>query len=317
MRKQTDYIRIGPWTLKKLICLRKYLYAYTKIIPRYFRRYCYIDTNAGPGVNKVTIKGVEREVNGSPLIALKTQPRFTEYVFIEKKREYADSLRKRVEELTGVKAQEIIEHVWEIKDKATRIRIVHGDCNSYAQQVISWIPPRAHCFVFIDPSGLEIDWETVKSFAEIKRVELLLNFQISGIWRCVWQEKSTERVNRCLGTPIWADIKLMNEQGIISSREAQERIVELRLEQLKTYRFIHMPTMPVDNLRGRLLYVLIFSTRNDTAGKIMRGIMDSLKRWRGRVSEDMAAIALGVQTTLEEYSEPRQLTLERYFGRVK
>jgi three-Cys-motif partner protein len=313
VKRSTEYISAGPWTLKKLICLKKYLYAYTKIIPRHFKHYYYIDTNAGPGVNKIKVRGDEYVVDGSPLIAIKTRPHFTDYVFVEKKAEYALALKQNVERVLNVEVKEIIEHVWEVRGENMRIRIVQGDCNFYAKQILSWIPLYAHCFVFIDPSGLEVSWETVKTFGERKRSELLVNFQLSGIWRCIWQRKSIGKVDKCLGTNEWRKIKQMNEKGRLSSREAQDKILELYVNQLRQCGFIHFPTMPVENLRGRLLYTMVFSTRNDTAGKIMYDIMNGLKKWRGKFSKDMVAIALGKQTTLETFCEKGlQLTLQHF-----
>ncbi|MBU2220153.1 three-Cys-motif partner protein TcmP [Patescibacteria group bacterium] len=77
--------KIGRWSEDKLLLLKKYLEAYTKIMKNrdWCKGYYYIDAFAGTG--KPQAKDEERFIDGSPRCALTIQNPFTGYFFIEKK----------------------------------------------------------------------------------------------------------------------------------------------------------------------------------------------------------------------------------------
>lgn len=75
-----EYDEIGIWSEVKLAIIKEYAAAYAKILDAKRRqsipdlRWLYIDAFAGPGVHLSKTTG--DIVDGSPLIALKTIPRF-------------------------------------------------------------------------------------------------------------------------------------------------------------------------------------------------------------------------------------------------
>lgn len=76
-----EYDVIGPWTEVKLEILREYAAPYSRILTANGFQHHYIDGFAGPGshVSRTTGEPVE----GSPLNALRTEPPFREYHFID------------------------------------------------------------------------------------------------------------------------------------------------------------------------------------------------------------------------------------------
>lgn len=88
----------GDWTAEKLERVRKYLVAYASIMRNQGFRFAYIDAFAGTGYNTPRAKKEEGAslfpeladddavgfLDGSARIALKVEPRFTKYIFIEK-----------------------------------------------------------------------------------------------------------------------------------------------------------------------------------------------------------------------------------------
>ncbi|HWB85601.1 MAG TPA: three-Cys-motif partner protein TcmP [Bryobacteraceae bacterium] len=82
-----DYDEIGIWSEVKLAIIKEYASAYSVIMEKQRRerirslRWIYIDAYAGPGYHLSKTSG--EMVEGSPLIALKTKPRFHEYHFID------------------------------------------------------------------------------------------------------------------------------------------------------------------------------------------------------------------------------------------
>jgi len=73
----------GDWTLIKLGILGEYLRAFTTALKNQPFRLVYIDAFAGTGRCKVNTSSGEREVDGSARIALRVNPPFDQFVFIE------------------------------------------------------------------------------------------------------------------------------------------------------------------------------------------------------------------------------------------
>jgi three-Cys-motif partner protein len=92
MDEQFDLV--GYWTEIKLSILREYAKAYAKILSRQgaIRYYAYIDAFAGMGT--VKLKDTGEEINGSPLMALKLQPKFSHYHLVEMSAQRAERLRQ-------------------------------------------------------------------------------------------------------------------------------------------------------------------------------------------------------------------------------
>jgi len=93
-----EYDEIGIWSEVKLAIIKKYASAYAKIMEAQRRekiqslRWIYIDAYAGPGYHFSKTSG--ERVDGSPLIALKTNPPFFEYHFIDTDERRAEQLRE-------------------------------------------------------------------------------------------------------------------------------------------------------------------------------------------------------------------------------
>src|SRR5260370_4491985 len=96
-----EYDEIGIWSEVKLGIIKQCAAAYARILDSTRRekitslRWHYIDAFAGPGVH--LSKTTREIVDGSPLIALKTNPPFSKYHFID-----ADPARaKQLREIAG------------------------------------------------------------------------------------------------------------------------------------------------------------------------------------------------------------------------
>ena len=183
---------IGKWSLEKLELLRKYLAGYVRVLTKqtWCRGYEYIDAFAGTGKPKT--KDEQKYVDGSPRIALGLRPSFTQYHFIEQ----ADWRVKKLEKLRG-----------EFPDHG--IAIYHGDCNKILREQI--LPQlsfssKKRAIAFVDPFGMQFEWETVQYLAQTKTVEVLLNFPVMAIHRGVLRKHpemiskaSRERLDRFWG----------------------------------------------------------------------------------------------------------------------
>jgi len=129
--------------------------------------YHYIDAFAGSG--RETDPETQKYIEGSPLRALRTNPPFDGYWFIEISPSRVDQLRSLKQEFPR-----------------KRIEIIQGDANDVlSRRIISEITYNLfqRGLIFLDPYGLDIKWETVVSLARAKAFDVFINFSLAGVIR--------------------------------------------------------------------------------------------------------------------------------------
>jgi three-Cys-motif partner protein len=201
----------GDWTTAKLEILKGYLTSYTTALKAKPFRKAYIDAFAGTGYRDACSEDTEnlslllpenaveesqKLLDGSARIALKTDPRFDKYIFVE-------SSENRCAALDELKI--------EFPDRAADIEVRQGDANQEIQDLCQkdWSSHRA--VLFLDPYGLQVDWTTIEAVAATKAIDLWLLFPLGiGVNRLLKKSgdipKSWEmRLNALLGTEDWYD----------------------------------------------------------------------------------------------------------------
>ena len=181
----------GGWTEQKLQILDHYLAAYCKIFranPRakHFDT-IYVDAFAGTGLiqhRKKAGRGEElfaefaesetvQFLRGSATRAL--QHPFTRYIFIEKS-------QARIADLEKLKAD---------SSRKEQIAIRKGDANSklisLVQSLIGW---KCRAVVFLDPYGMQVDWETIRTLGATDGVDLWFLFPLGQAVMRLLQRKS-------------------------------------------------------------------------------------------------------------------------------
>jgi len=195
-----EYDEIGIWSEVKLEIIKEYASAYSKIMEAWrrdkFKRlsWIYIDGYAGPGYH--VSKATGERVEGSPLIALKTQPPFHEYHFIDTEAARARQLRK----LAGDR-----------KD----VYIYTEDCNTV---LLRDVFPRAkrsdwrRALCLLDPYNIDLKWEVIEAAGKSESIETFLNFMVMDINRNAMRkrmEKSiqskVDQLTRLVGDESWKD----------------------------------------------------------------------------------------------------------------
>jgi three-Cys-motif partner protein len=209
----------GDWTTTKLDVLAKYLASYTTALKdkpskeRPFRK-GYIDAFAGSGYRSARHDDARGEssqalllpdlaeeepqelLDGSARLALKTEPRFDRYVFIERSAE-------RCAQLEALKTT--FPHL------AKDIQIRRGEANAEIQDLCNkdWRSHRA--VLFLDPYGMQVEWRTIEAIAETKAIDLWLLFPLGvGVNRLLAKsgeipESWRRRLNLLLGNETWHD----------------------------------------------------------------------------------------------------------------
>jgi three-Cys-motif partner protein len=278
----------GDWTKEKLERVRKYLSAYTTIMSRQPFRFAYIDAFAGTGYRtKKKTEGTEELpfpdldsfLDGSARIALQVEPRFTRYIFVEKSESRFAELQKLKEEFPHLQND---------------IILVNTDANSYLQDLClnySWKANRA--VLFLDPFGLEVDWDTIVAVANTKAIDLWYLFPLgvavnrmltkSGQIRADWRK----RLNSLFGDEGWYDVfyRTIKTPGLFGEEEMIEKIGGFSLisqyfvRRLKTvFAGVADNPLPLLNSHNNPLYLLCFASGNPKGAKIAIKIAQDILR---------------------------------------
>ena len=162
-----EYDIIGFWTELKHSIIKEYASVYSAILTKKEFHHIYIDAFAGPGehISKRTMA----LVSGSPKIALAVEPPFNEYYFIDLEQGKVAELKR-------------------IAKSRPNVHVFHGDCN---ELLLTEVFPKVKWGDFrrglciLDPYGLDLKWDVIKTAGEMKSIDMFLNFPIQDINRNV------------------------------------------------------------------------------------------------------------------------------------
>jgi len=167
----------GDWTDEKLAKLAKYLPAYVQVLKGRAYKYAYIDAFAGPGYRASQRKqGAEtqdlwgedldkrgrRFTAGSAIVAMRSQPQFHSYIFIEND---ATALARLKDALQR-----------EFPQRVSSARFELGDANVVLKKLckLDWKKHRA--VLFLDPYGMEVEWSTMEAVACTQAIDVWILF---------------------------------------------------------------------------------------------------------------------------------------------
>lgn len=264
---------IGYWSEVKLDIIKEYASAYSKILsaqtnPSFY--HIYIDAFAGAGIHKSKITG--DFVLGSPLNALHVDPPFREYHLIDLKPDKVSFLSEMVSGLQGV-------HIYK------------GDCNDILlkkvfPKVLFRKYRRALCL--LDPYGLHLNWEVIKTAAEMRTIDIVLNFPVADMNRNVlWHNTEgvdpadIERMNSFWGDESWREIAYCTTGNLFGfpEKEDNETVAEgfrQRLLQGAGFKYVPKP-LPMRNSQNAVIYYLFFASQKLVAEDIIKQIFDKYK----------------------------------------
>ena len=219
-------------------------------------------------------KSTNKFVPGSPLNALLIRPPFKEFHLIDLDAKRVESLQKQVGERKDV-------HIYQ------------GDCNEILlrkvfPQLLYSAYRRGLCL--LDPYGLHLDWEVIQKAAEMKSIEIFLNFPVLDMNRNVlWRdpegvtEKQVSRMDRFWGDSSWHEIVYRRDTTLFNTPEKQsnEVLVEAFRKRLrKVAGFARVPSpMPMRNSTGAIVYYLFFASHKNPAEHI---VLDIFKKYENR-----------------------------------
>lgn len=285
----------GDWTQQKLAVLRKYLSAYTTALKNQPFKTAYIDAFAGTRYREIrhpeasgkgdqeylfpdfAEPGQQELLDGSARIALSTTPRFDKYIFIELSRE-------RCEDLDALRT--------EFPELSADISIEQGDANRLIQEICSRNWSRHRAVLFLDPYGMQVDWETLVAIAKTRAIDLWLLFPLGiGVNRIlprsgVVPEAWAAKLDRFLGTANWREefYSRRPEQDLFGNHEVSAKastgvIADYFVSRLKQV-FPGVADKPgvLRNRSNCPLYLLCFAASNKRGAEPALRIARSLLR---------------------------------------
>lgn len=289
----------GDWTSAKLDVLEKYLAAYTKALQhqpsaaRPFRK-AYIDAFAGTGYRTLRSEDESKPsanlvlpdlaeaapqqlLDGSARLALKVQPGFDKYIFIERSKE-------RVAELEALET--------EFSELATRIDVIRGDANAEIKKLCAKNRRDNRAVLFLDPYGMQVEWDTIEAIAKTKAIDLWLLFPLGiGVNRLLTRsgeipEGWQRRLDLLLGTTDWRGQFYAVQSQPTLFGGAEERVVKASQETIGRYFTQRLESIfegvaqpgVLRNSANCPLYLFCFAAANKKGAPIALNIANSLLR---------------------------------------
>ncbi len=258
----------GPHTVLKLAALNHALDVFSPIARSVVRngqfdRSVYLDLFGGCGVTRIPELG--DFVAGSPVLAANAKTPFDELLIVEKNKRYHEALEQRLSAVG-----------------APKMRALHGDVNSLAEQLASYISERRSIvFACVDPEGMEIFWRTMEA---VSRPSPATDFFVNltcGAERALAEAtsggKSLKAVERMMGESLGE--VLTNGAGKIAAQYVA-KIKEVLGKQLGEASLIH------DGSGTPRYRLLLYARETQSGSPWERGYADIHRRLSDLTVED-------------------------------
>ena len=158
----------GKWTEKKLDAFSKYVWSYLTIMKKFpYWKTIYFDGFAGSGSRKkeksklfIQLKLTEEDErvyksSAERVLTIKDDLTFDYYYFIDTKK---SSIQKLETKLMSLEIS---------KDKSLAFRT--GDANKWLKELSRTLKTKKFsALIFLDPFGMQIDWQSIESFKETR-----------------------------------------------------------------------------------------------------------------------------------------------------
>jgi three-Cys-motif partner protein len=247
IKKGSDSLEVlcaGKWVLEKHYYLSRYLDLFTKAMAnRWKDGLLYIDLFSGPG--KCINRGTGDELDGSPLIALNYK--FDRYIFVEKNKNSLDVLTKRCKAF-GFKKN---------------VEYMNKDCNNAIHDIKSLIPKDALSIAFIDPFGLDFNFENYELLTSNRRVDLIINFPIG---MAIKRNLKSKKLDSFLGGDEWRKNNLVINNNI-STNITNYFKVNLKKLGYVLPREYFIGDVVVKSSQKVPLYYLVFASKHPLGSK--------------------------------------------------
>jgi three-Cys-motif partner protein len=285
----------GNWTTAKLDVVAEYLVAYTTALKNTPFKKGYIDAFAGTGYRDarpeseadsssqplfpdLAMQEPQDLLEGSAVRALRTVPRFDSYVFIER----SPARCKQLEELKS-----------QFPHLADDIQIRKGEANLEIRRLCrkDWASRRA--VLFLDPYGMQVEWETIDAIAKTKAIDLWVLFPLGiGVNRLLTKsgdipQSWKNRLDLLLGREDWYEEFYRVESKPSLFGKPEDQVVKATIDTIGQYFIGRLKTVFAGvaeepkvllNSANCPLYLLCFAVGNPKGRDIALKIANHLLR---------------------------------------
>ncbi|MDE0681279.1 MAG: three-Cys-motif partner protein TcmP [Candidatus Poribacteria bacterium] len=273
----------GNWTEEKLECVSKYLHSYTQIMKEREYHFTYIDAFAGTGYRELKNSEdieIPSFLAGSARKALEVRHPFKEYIFIEEEKNSYTELKNLTNEFPN-----------------HNIGCINANANQYLTDLCrerDWRTNRA--LVFLDPYGMQVEWQTIESIAKTQAIDLWILFLIGmGVSRLLRNDGKiplTERqtLDEFFGRDDWFDefYQLARQRSLFNEEDELEKrdniLAEIEQYFLKcldsVFAMVAKNPLPLRNSKNSLMYLLCFAAGNPNAPKALKIAEEILEKMR-------------------------------------
>ncbi|MBI1321215.1 MAG: three-Cys-motif partner protein TcmP [Candidatus Hydrogenedens sp.] len=283
----------GDWTRDKLDRFGNYLAPFTTALKNTGFELIYMDAFAGSGEITLASDAAEQDIElfqdevsagddlteGSVVRALRTDPPFARYYFIEKDRHRASALQRIVQSYPHLSTTILIE-----------------DANVAIPRLceeINWRTSRA--VLFLDPYGMQMNWSTIEAVAKTGKIDtwLLLPYA-SAINRMLrrdgklpesWEAKlntffgTDEWKNRCYRSSPQFELDFVDESPEVQKMWNLEDILSFCIVRLDSvFEYVYPEPKVLRTKDGHELFALCFACGNKAGARVAKKIVDHIMR---------------------------------------
>jgi len=231
--------RTGTWAKEKLFYLSRYFDIFNTGMRRKWPERVYVDLFAAAG----RLFAGDEEIEGSALLALRSEVPFTRCFFNDVEPEAVEALKKRAEQIGGPPATYFSE-----------------DCNAVIARIRSVLPPSSLDLAFIDPSNWQIALDSIATLTASRRMDLVITFHVGGMKRAA--DFHPQSLDSFFGTQLWR--KAYQQSLHAGRREGSRVLLDCYEEQLRKlgYKWA-VDDVRITNSRHVGLYHLVFASKSE------------------------------------------------------
>jgi three-Cys-motif partner protein len=254
---------VGFWTKEKLYYLQRYMQIFNESMKERWQNRAYIELFAGPGLG--IIRDTGELLDGSPILAIEQKVPFTKYIFVEINKNSIDALNYR----------------FRLANPSINTILVNQDCNLSVNEIRNQLGSSRLTLTFIDPTSMQINFETLDKLTKDLRMDLIINFPLQTINRSYLYALNgyVEKYDNFFGTRDWEVII----RKYTDLRSVGAKLLELYKNQLRTIGYGETKDLSSDQsfesgdilVRGPKnipLYYLVFASKNRLAYKLWNEI---------------------------------------------
>lgn len=240
-------LEVSEHTKEKEFAIERAVDIFNKGMRKKWSRRYYVDPFSGPGVCR--IRGTATEIDGSPMLAVRSRYKFTDYFLADQNSDCLEALEQRV--TTAMLPEE------------ASVRYFQDNANNAVTRMLPELPPAKSSLglAVFDPWGWDFSFATLAKLAESRQIDLVVNFPIGFIKRN-W-DKELPELDQFMNGIGYKKPFLASMRGDRPGEKPARILLDAYAGELHKigYRYVNDHVM-VDNSKNVTLYCLLFASKH-------------------------------------------------------